>query len=217
MYTFDNLKTLHRQHREHFPVDLNLRVHRALSWLKRAEAEENDPDAQFIFLWIAFNAAYANEYAQRRTFSEQRQFLEFIDKLLKLDSQKQLQLLVWQQYSGPIQILLKNPYVFEKFWSFQNGMISEDEWQEALDQANQAANRALAKTDTKKVLAIVFSRLYVLRNQVLHGGATWQSSVNREQLRDAVKILRDTIPVVIHIMLNNPDQVWGEAAYPVIN
>lgn len=187
MYTFENLKSFHRKHREHFPVNLNLRVHRALSWLKRAEAENNDPDAQFIFLWIAFNAAYANEYAQRRSFSEQRQFLEFIGKLLKLDCNKQLQSLVWQQYSGPIRILLQNPYVFEKFWSFQNGMISETEWQEALDQANQAANRALAKTDTKKVLAIVFSRLYVLRNQVLHGGATWQGSVNRDQLRDAVK------------------------------
>ncbi|MCB2426419.1 hypothetical protein [Methylophaga pinxianii] len=126
MYTFENLKSVPRQHREHFPVNLNLRVHRALSWLKYAEAEKNDPDAQFIFLSIAFNAPYAIKYAQRRLFSEQKQFLEFIGNLLQFDSVKQLQTLVWQQYTVPIRILLHNPFVFEPFWSYQNGPITED-------------------------------------------------------------------------------------------
>ena len=36
------------------------------------------------------------------------------------------------------------------------------------------------------VLSIVLSRIYTLRNQLVHGGATWDSSVNREQLRDCV-------------------------------
>ena len=43
---------------------LSLRLHRALSWLNRAEQLADDPDSQFIFLWIAFNAAYALGYAQ---------------------------------------------------------------------------------------------------------------------------------------------------------
>lgn len=216
MFSHEELKSYQRENRHAFPESLGLRVHRALSWLKRAEAETDDNDAAFIFLWIAFNAAYANEFAQRRSFSEQRQFLEFIGKLLQLDTNSQLQSLVWQQYSGPIRILLNNHFIFEPFWSYQNGLIDETEWQSAFKSASQAANRALAKTDTKKLLAIVFSRLYVLRNQIMHGGATWQGRVNREQLRDAVKILRDTIPVVIHIMLHNPNQIWGPAAYPVV-
>ena len=37
----------------------NLRMRRATSWLARAEQERDDPDAAFIFYWIAFNAAYA--------------------------------------------------------------------------------------------------------------------------------------------------------------
>lgn len=38
--------------------NLRLRAHRALSWLDRTE-QADDLDGSFIFLWIAFNAAYA--------------------------------------------------------------------------------------------------------------------------------------------------------------
>ena len=36
--------------------DFNTRMRRATSWLERAEQEEGDVDAEFIFYWIAFNA-----------------------------------------------------------------------------------------------------------------------------------------------------------------
>ena len=38
-----------------------LRMHRALSWLQRAETAGDDDDVAFICLWIAFNAAYAQD------------------------------------------------------------------------------------------------------------------------------------------------------------
>ncbi|MDZ4394017.1 hypothetical protein [Cypionkella sp.] len=44
-----------------FPETMGLRVHRAISWIGRAEACDRGDDAGFIFLWIAFNAAYADE------------------------------------------------------------------------------------------------------------------------------------------------------------
>jgi len=56
----DTLRARHQTVRDGYPPDLNLRLHRALSWLKRAEMAEDD-DGRFIFLWIAFNAAYARE------------------------------------------------------------------------------------------------------------------------------------------------------------
>ena len=48
------------QKAENFPQDLGLKIHRALSWLQRAEVAEDD-DTSFISLWIAFNAAYAQQ------------------------------------------------------------------------------------------------------------------------------------------------------------
>ncbi|MGB5291682.1 MAG: hypothetical protein WBN41_09580, partial [Lysobacterales bacterium] len=64
------MKTRQREIRSRFPVSLKLRVHRALSWLYRAEQEVEDHDARFIFLWVAFNAAYANQVPDRQSSSE---------------------------------------------------------------------------------------------------------------------------------------------------
>jgi len=41
----DALKQRHRTLREGYPPNLNLRVHRALSWLKRAEMADDDDGA----------------------------------------------------------------------------------------------------------------------------------------------------------------------------
>lgn len=67
---YATLKQRHRQERDSQPVNLSLRLHRALSWLNRAEQVEDD-DGRFIFLWIAFNAAYATEIDERYRLSEQ--------------------------------------------------------------------------------------------------------------------------------------------------
>lgn len=55
--SYERLKQRHRAERDGHHENLTLRVHRSLSWLNRAEQAE-DLDGQFIFLWIAFNAAY---------------------------------------------------------------------------------------------------------------------------------------------------------------
>ena len=70
---YQRLKDRQRAERAGYPENLALRVHRALSWLNRAEqlAAEQDLDGQFIYLWIAFNAAYATEIDERYRDSEQ--------------------------------------------------------------------------------------------------------------------------------------------------
>jgi len=78
------------------------------------------------------------------------------------------------------------------------------------------AAKALSSNNTAAVLGIVFSRLYTLRNQLMHGGATWNSSVNRDQMRDCVKVLGDLVPAIFSIMLDSPDTLWGDAVYPVV-
>ena len=55
------LKTKQRSLRQNFPENIGLRVHRSISWIGRSEKAQEDPDAQFLFLWVSFNAAYADE------------------------------------------------------------------------------------------------------------------------------------------------------------
>lgn len=60
--------------------------------------------------------------------------------------------------------------------------------------------------DAPQVLSILFERLYVLRNQIMHGGATWNSSANREQLKSACKLLMGLLAIFIELMLNQPQE-----------
>ena len=67
-----------------------------------------------------------------------------------------------------------------------------------------------------RILRTVFDRLYVLRNQLVHGGATWKSAVNRAQVRDGAAVLAWMLPVFIDIMMDNPGHAWGKPYYPVV-
>ena len=70
--------------------------------------------------------------------------------------------------------------------------------------------RLWAAQDTATVLFVLFDRLYTLRNQMVHGGATYNSSANREQLKDACKILGSILPVMLSIIQKNADKDWGK-------
>ena len=48
MLDYKGLKARQRQIRNGFPESLSLRVHRALSWLDRAERETEDQDARLF-------------------------------------------------------------------------------------------------------------------------------------------------------------------------
>lgn len=212
---FIELKDKQRKNRDAFSDNLGLRVHRALSWLNKSEQCEEDKDSQFIFLWIAFNAAYAQDVDILRQ-TEAKAFSAFITKLVELDENNELHSLVWSEFSSSIRVLLDNEYIFQPFWDFQNGKLTEEEWKEKFNKAKSAASFALANTSTDQLISIVLYRLYTLRNQLMHGGATWQGSANREQIRDAVSILSKLVPIIINIMMDNSDQLWGDANYPVI-
>ncbi len=214
--TYRQLKADHRRLRDGFPEALRLRTHRALSWLERAEMEPADADARFLFLWVAFNAAYAREIPERERFSERRVRMNFLRELIAADEEGLLYGAVWRHFPRSIRVFLDNKYVFQPFWDFQTGRITEDEWESKFRFSKAAATRALGRMHTAKVLAILFERLYVLRNQLVHGGATWNSATNRSQVADGARIMDVLAPIVIHLLMREPGRAWGEPCYPVI-
>lgn len=100
-----------------------------------------------LFLWIAFNAAYATDIDEQYRLSEQESFKELLQKLCTLDAGNLIEKLVWSEFAGSIDALLDNPYVFHS-WDFQNGKITEVEWEERLRSGKRSAQSALANRDT---------------------------------------------------------------------
>ncbi|MGL1206737.1 hypothetical protein ACSTK6_13370 [Vibrio parahaemolyticus] len=215
MKDYEYLKQRQRAERDNYPQNLSIRIHRALSGLHRAEQCE-DNDAKFTFLWVSFNAAYAQEFEQRSSYGERERYQAFLEKLVSLDTESNLHNIVWDKYSGSIRTILNNEFILQAYWDFHAGRIAESEWKAALTKAKAASHNALAKSDTTTVLSVLFSRLYTLRNQIMHGGATFNSSANRQQLRDCTNILELLVPTIIEIMMNNPNDLWGEPVYPYV-
>lgn len=215
-----NLKDRQREIRDHgdgFEKSLGLRIHRALSWLNRAEKETDDLDAKFVFLWITFNAAYANELSDRQEFTERKVFMNFLQRLIDGDSEKFLYGIVWKEFPNSIRLFIDNKFVYQPFWDFHNGDESKAEWEVTFSRSKNRALKAVGRQDTLTVLAVIFDRLYVLRNQLMHGGSTWNSRMNRDQLKSGVDIMGRLVPVVIHLMMENRAGVWGSACYPVVD
>ena len=210
------LKTRQRDLRAGFPETMGLRVHRAISWIGRAEAAGDD-DGRFIFLWIGFNAVYADENEFQNTApAERAAFTGFFQKAVTLDRGERVYDAVWQNFSGPIRLLLHNRYVFHPFWQHYNGIDGFADWKRRFRASERRCLRALEARDTVQVLSLVFDRLYVLRNQLVHGGSTWNGSVNRDQVRDGAAILAFLMPVFVDVMMGNPHEDWGRPFYPVV-
>ena len=212
---FPALKEKQRALREGFPESLGLRIHRALSWLNRAELSDDD-DSQFIFYWIAFNAAYAGDVGEISLAGERTAFQDYFSKIIAVDRSNQIYAAIWDTFSGPIRVLLQNQFVFQPFWNFHNQVPGCEDWEERFSKSQSRVRSALRDQDTQLVLSIVFDRLYVLRNQLVHGGATWNSSVNRKQVQDGRRIIGTLVPIFVDLMMDNPDIPWPAPHYPVV-
>jgi hypothetical protein len=195
-----------------FPLNLHARLNLALEWLERAEAAEQAGDihGRFIFLWIAFNAAYARDIDERQELSEQAAFIDFLEQLCAIDDGR-LDDLVWREFSGGIRVLLDTPRVFQAFWDWNAGRISQSEWESRFAKGKQLGQQALARGKTPELLGLVFSRLYTLRNNLVHGYA----GVNRTQLRDCGNLMGKFVPLMLELMLDHLEVDWGPACYLV--
>lgn len=210
------LENTYKNKRKNFDEDFRLRIHRAMSWLKRAQLAEEDHDAKFISLWIAFNAAYAKELMGKRAI-DKATFQVFIKTICELDRAQSLQKVIWEKLPENITKLVQNRYTYQPFWKYHNGEISKERWLSQFNTQHQIALAAIKNKNTRKLLIIVFEHLYTLRNQIIHGGATHNSIANRTQLKEACDILFTLIPIILNIMMDNPNQrAWGKPFYPYV-
>jgi hypothetical protein len=192
---------------------LSIRTHRAISWLKSAEKQDGNLDLKFISLWISFNSCYAVDFNGITSKSEKVKLREFIGSLVKYDRIR-LYNLFWEKYSGPVKILIENKYLYEKFWEYNRG--ESENYLPSFNKSIATALNCLSKENIEGLLEVVLERLYTLRNQLIHGGSTYNSKINRAQLRDACNIMNLLVPIIIDIMLENGEHEWGKIAYPVI-
>ena len=116
---------------------------------------------------------------------------------------------------------MSNEYVFRGFWeSLTEDRFDWENWERKNDFEAQRDDvpqllRTASERNTRKLLKLLFDRLYVLRNQLMHGCATRDESLNRRQVEDGAEILTVLVPQFLDIMVDHPDKDWGAISYPV--
>ena len=193
----------------------NIRLHRAISWLKCAEEHSDNIDVKFITLWVSFNACYADNTNNDISLTEKVRFKAFLKRLVKLDEDHQFFKLLWYKFAGPVRLLIDNQYAFKPFWDANSGV--KIAWETYFNQSKIDSRNYLANQQVPELMGLVLDRLYTVRNQLIHGGATYQSKVNRSQVKDASEILSFLVPLMIDIMITNINEDWGTINYPVID
>ncbi len=191
-----------------------VRVHRALSWLERA-GEPKDLESRFIFAWIAFNALYGQSREGLPTARSQPNFgggdrdeyISFLNKLAQLDGPRLL------AAAMPIQAFLRElvgcKYLYFSYWR------NMPDWSESLARDVSGFGKALQSRNVGRIYSLAFDRLYVMRLQLLHGGATFGSRVNRKTLQLCEVILRQLMRAILETMVDHGlDVDWGDFSYP---
>ena len=197
-----------------FPDEL-LRIYRAIRWLERAEKETDDPDAAFIFYWIAFNAAYARDMPDE-DLSEREEFGRFIARIDLVDKRNIIEDYIILKNRETVLNLVNNQYLFRDFWRHHHDNSKAVGWEQKLIVSVRHTGFQLGHGDTVGVLTTLFDRLYVLRNQLVHGGATWNSSVNRSQVQDGARIMGFLVPAFIDLMMDNAYVFSDPPYYPPV-
>lgn len=197
------------------------RRQRTHSWLELSKRSESN-DEKFIFLWIAFNAAYGTELPDMNNNAkvyEQDRFTDFVSKIVEQDREGAIETILQKKFSGPVEGLLKNKYVFGPFWKWVKERPEGENWEFEFERRNERVFKARRNGKISDVLEEVLKRLYVLRNQIVHGGTTFAEGLGRSQVKDGYRIMEALMPPILNIMEEDirktPDsRVWGILDYP---
>lgn len=190
--TLASLRAKHSQLQGNSKTNLKLRVHRALSWMERGQEETADPDAAFIFHWIGFDALCSGQPPRPAT---KKKIAAFLGDAVGVGRDTIYSRVIAGE-SETILTLVANAYVFAPFWEHYYDEWKSPNWADSLIESVErtVANLDCGKSVTLDTLIILFERLVELRNQLVHGGATWKGRVNRDQVEDGAKIMSRLLP-----------------------
>lgn len=190
--------------------DNAIRMHRAISWLFACEEQAND-DLAFLSAWIGFNSCYSVP-PKNSGEKEYDRISDFLIDILRMDRANIVTSYVFDEQVGLIDGLMNNQYLFRNFWiSIHN---QEEGWEQEYNTTNALMQKHRDSKNSLDHCNDILMRVYVLRNQVIHGAATYESSMNRDQMHDCMIFMRGFLLRIINVMISKYKHDWGQINYP---
>ena len=203
------------------PADQGLfdRLQRADSWIQAAsDLQPERMHEAFIFLYIAFNCLYGRRKYEGDEAQIEEDLDAFFSKILAMhrrDAEEggtilRTALAACHQDGA---VLIRDRFLVNRYW---RGTQPPAMLQTKLNKEALGALEALADGDHREFLSLVFRRISVLRNQVMHGCATYGArSYGRAALAKALRVLRVLIPAFYQLVRQyGHDLAWDPIPYP---
>lgn len=192
---------------------VDLRLNRARSWLRKSRKAGSstppDLDAQFIFLWIAFNALYGNRRRRDnvptphvgRTASEIGDFTRFLKTIEHVSGGKIAAILNRSPIATQAGRVLDNPFLDINCW---------ERWEaEGIRDRQQRLTTPRKSYGDHSRTVPAFRQIYTLRNQLLHGAASDAGQRNRESLKHAIPVLDAVVDALIPLVGQHQAHIPG--------
>ncbi|MDA7859199.1 HEPN domain-containing protein [bacterium] len=193
---------------------LAVRMHRAFSWLAAAECDDQEDkiDEKLIFRWIGINSLFGrwNSF-DHEPERDGRALTGFLTVMEECDKDALIKAYLIEQQALVSQIC-SDPFVNKFFWKALN---TEKRFNQRRDQIS--IQRMYSDQNYCQILQEVFSRIYLVRCQLIHGAATFGSKLNREIVKQCGIVLEGIIFAIIKIITDHAwSENWDDLCYPPV-
>ncbi|MBG79801.1 MAG: hypothetical protein CMJ39_03700 [Phycisphaerae bacterium] len=194
---------------------IRIRLHRALSWLKRAEeCDADDYDGRVIFSWIALNSLYGESATPGVDQDKEWQVrAAFLEAMVEGDANGRIQ--SWlKPMRSQCDRILSEEHLYAFYWSDP----SPEQARRARSTPRTVGRHYHDREEVIKVLLPMIDRISLLRNQLMHGLATCGSSVNRHIVEPCADLIEGLVGVLLQMIIEDGlwecEEAWDPVPYP---
>jgi hypothetical protein len=219
----DRLRRLWKPRRDayakaHLYEGVRIRVHRAITWLEHAARCDpaRDLDARLVAQWVALNSLYGQWDPKAGTPRGDRDSLrQFTDQVLMHDHDALLPA-VLRTHAKLALSLFEDRYLCRHFWEEPTQPRGRDRNRGSAPAAASARDQ-LAAGRHQAFLHRLLDRVHFVRNQLVHGGSTYNGQLNRTAVRRASTMMEHLLACFLQIIMEHGYvDDWGELCYPPI-
>ena len=186
-------------------------------WIKHAEdLPENEFHLRFICYWIAFDAAFA-QFTKGNNGDGIVKMRKFLLDVANADEDGNIRKIL-EDHRSNIEHIFKLRQTCPAFWNKnKRKALHSSTWESEFIEIKRQEKSHLksAILDRRQVfpaLEDLFRRLYVVRNQIFHGGSSGAGSHGKTQVKEGALLLSQLIPCFREIMRKSAD--WGPVPFP---
>lgn len=218
------------------------RLQRSCSWLAKAKQVAPNPEAEFIFAWIALNALCGIRYEVLNKTDWLKRELRSCPPIGKHSDDKDFQEMRWffwrvcgldndgrvlrdmlERNWSDVRSVLRSRYLMPNLWTWM--WKTQRELESGAETSEKIVKSAIDRVDDRKkryqaLCEIIIWRLRILRNQLFHGCATDTHSKRRiigeSELETGTRLVTEFVWAFLVLMASEAGRTryWPPIPYP---